>query len=355
MRCYFLDIHIKSFFKEHRTTASTKPRTDAILIAKSCGFHSVILYYWETTNRFILEKHPLFPNRLLRIQLRLFEWLVRDSVIMVQLPFLRTNMYDELSAIQKHNKLIILVHDVEAIRKTMDGQCDLRAIQLADVIIVHSREMAGALVKLGINKNIAILGFFDYLCPLNRIVKVNVEDPIVVFAGNLFKSRFLDSLGSVENIGNMKMNLYGLKSDVVFPDWVTYKGYFDNEEISAVEGNWGLVWDGDSVETCNGTLGAYLKYNAPFKFSLYLALGIPVIVWEESALSKYVKEYHLGICVSSLSDIQITLSSLDAMELTQIRRGVEMYANKVRTGQMLTKAITKSLVMINEKESYCSK
>ncbi len=351
MRCYFLDVHVKSFFSEHRTTASTKPRTDSIRIAQGCGFRPVVLYYWETTNRFITEKHPLFPNRLLRIQLRLFERLVNHSVVMVQLPFLRSNMYDELAKIRENNKLIILVHDVEAIRETMDGQCDLRALQFADVIIVHSQEMADALVKLGVKKNFVILRFFDYLCSINKNVKVCVENPVLVFAGNLFKSRFLEALDKVSNPNAMKINLYGMKPKIVFPEWVAYKGYFDNEEISTVEGNWGLVWDGDSVATCNGALGSYLKYNAPFKFSLYLALGIPVIVWEESAMSKYVKEYHLGICSSSLSEISNSISALDAKEIWQIQKGVEMYANKIRTGQMLTNAIKESLVLINMKES----
>ena len=50
-----------------------------------------------------------------------------------------------------------------------------------------------------------------------------------------------------------------------------------------MEGSFGLVWDGISVETCAGVYGEYLKVNNPHKTSLYLASGIPVIIWKEAA------------------------------------------------------------------------
>ena len=57
-----------------------------------------------------------------------------------------------------------------------------------------------------------------------------------------------------------------------------------------MEGNWGLVWDGNSIDTCSGNFGEYLRLNAPFKFSLYLAAKRPVVVWRESAMAEYVRK-----------------------------------------------------------------
>ena len=51
----------------------------------------------------------------------------------------------------------------------------------------------------------------------------------------------------------------------------TYKGKFSPENISFIEGNWGLVWDGDQLETCHGKLGEYLRINSSHKISLYIA------------------------------------------------------------------------------------
>ena len=351
MRRYFLDIHLKSFFAEHRTTASTKPRTDAIRIARGCGFRPMVFYYWETSLSYIARRHPLFPNRLLRIQLWCFTTFVRNSVIMVQLPFLRFNMHDALRTLAKKNRIIVLAHDVEAIRETQDGIWDLKTLALADVIIVHSVPMADALRQMGITKPCVPLEYFDYLNPLDKAVRVVTEGPTVVFAGNLFKSEFLRALANVPNLPHM--NLYGQRPAFEFPHQVMYKGFFDNEDIAAVEGDWGLVWDGDSVETCTGTLGRYLRYNAPFKFSLYLALGIPVIVWSQSALATVVQREHLGICVDSLNEITEKIEALSADEIAQIQSGVTLHSRAVKSGAQLASAIRRSLsIMMNDKSHW---
>lgn len=346
MRRYFLDIHLKSFFAEHRTTASTKPRTDAIRIARGCGFRPMVFYYWETSLSYIARRHPHFPNRLLRIQLWCFSTFVRNSVIMVQLPFLRFNMHDALRTLAKKNRIIVLAHDVEAIRETQDGALDLNTLRLADVIIVHSQPMADALVRLGIRKPCVALEFFDYLSSCGRDVRVVTDNPSLLFAGNLQKSVFLRSLANAPNLPHL--NLYGGRCpDLALPPQVTYRGFFDNEDIASVEGDWGLVWDGDSVGTCAGTLGDYLRYNAPFKFSLYLALGIPVIVWSHSAMATFVQQYHLGISVGRLDEIGEKIAALPADEIARIQTGVATFSARVKSGRMLASAIEKSLSLIN--------
>ena len=55
--------------------------------------------------------------------------------------------------------------------------------------------------------------------------------------------------------------------------------------------NFGLVWDGTSLDGCNGRYGEYLKFNNPHKTSLYLSCGIPVIIWKEAALADFVEEH----------------------------------------------------------------
>ena len=351
MRCYFLDVHIKSFFSEHRTTASTKPRTDAIRIAHNCGFRSIVLYYWETSLKYIVDKHPLLPNRLLRIQLWFIAHLVRNSIVLVQLPFLRHNMYDVIKKLRKRNKIVILVHDLEAIRATADGTWDLYILQNADALIVHTPKMEQVLREYGVVTSCVSLEFFDYLSPCHREPSLNTENPNIVFAGNLLRCEFLNKLDGINQEERLPLFLYGQHPDWNFPQNVVYKGCFDNEDISLVEGDWGLVWDGKDIDTCSGNLGEYLKYNASFKFSLYLALSIPVIVWSQSALAEYVQKYHLGICVDSLNDIRHKIESLSLTEIEQIKTGVSIFAQKVKTGQMLSAAIEHCMSIVSNESS----
>ena len=126
-------------------------------------------------------------------------------------------------------------------------------------------------------------------------------------------------------------------------DNIQYKGFFSNDDIAGIEGTWGLVWDGDSIDGCTGRMGEYLRYNAPFKLSLYLAKGLPVIVWSESAMAKYVEEYKLGITVRSLNDIYDAVRSLSAEQLNDIKEGVAEYSRKVKHGKQLEQALQKAL------------
>lgn len=116
---------------------------------------------------------------------------------------------------------------------------------------------------------------------------------------------------------------------------------FDADDIENVEGNWGLVWDGQSIDSCSGNYGEYLCINAPFKMSLYLAMNIPVIVWKKSAMAQYVNEYHLGICVNSLKEISSEIDKLSKVEIYRISQGVAKVSKEVRTGMKIRKVVRK--------------
>ncbi|MCR5362140.1 MAG: hypothetical protein K6E73_09025 [Bacteroidales bacterium] len=270
---------------------------------------------------------------------------------MVQLPFLRHNMYGAIERLHNHNKILVLVHDVESIRATADGTWDLYVLKLANAVIVHTPMMAQVLHDNGVFAHCISLEFFDYISDCSREPSVITNNPVVVFAGNLMRCDFLKKLHDLSPKYRMQMYLYGKETAFEFPDNVKYKGFFDNENISYVDGDWGLVWDGDDIVTCSGNLGEYLKYNSSFKFSLYLALSIPVIVWSQSAMAKYVREYHLGICVDSLNGIRSGIQNLSQEEIEHIKISIGIYSQKVKTGQMLTAAINKALSVIKSDES----
>lgn len=166
----------------------------------------------------------------------------------------------------------------------------------------------------------------------------------LIFAGNLNKSIFLADFCKEDIFDEMfQMYLYGGSCDFVLSHHIIYKGRFSPSSINEIEGNWGLVWDGESVNTCNGIMGEYQMINAPFKFSLYLAANRPVIVWSKSAMAEYVRKYHLGICVDSLKDIPVTVAALTNDELLTIVTSVKEVSKQVRTGVKLKNAICNAI------------
>ena len=201
--------------------------------------------------------------------------------------------------------------------------------------IVHSEAMREQFLSLGSHVPVVVLEFFDYLTNYTPKKGV-VTNPIqLVYAGNFSKSKFIYTLKDSINPQKLKILLYGLPIPKVETDAVEYKGTFESEQIESVEGNWGLVWDGDSIDGCTGDYGDYLRVNAPFKMSLYLAMGIPVVVWSKSAMARYVKDYHLGITVDSINDIFTAIESLSTKDVQTIEDGIRQMSTRVRNGKML--------------------
>ena len=82
-------------------------------------------------------------------------------------------------------------------------------------------------------------------------------------------------------------------------------------------------------------VGEYLRYNASHKLSLYLASGMPVIVWQESGVAAFVNKNHLGLTVNSLEELPERIGKLTENEKALISEGVGIMSEKIRHGEML--------------------
>ena len=119
-----------------------------------------------------------------------------------------------------------------------------------------------------------------------------------------------------------------------------YCGQYTPEQLPQVlRGGFGLVWDGDEIQSCSGVYGSYLRYNNPHKTSLYLACGLPVIVWDQSAIAEYVVEHHLGLAVRSLEELPRRLQRMDRAEYAALCQGAAEMGERLRRGDMLRRAL----------------
>ena len=82
-------------------------------------------------------------------------------------------------------------------------------------------------------------------------------------------------------------------------------------------------------------LGDYLKIIAPHKFSLYLVAGIPVIVWDQSAMAKLVKKYRIGICISNLNELENKILSVSVDFYHELVNNVLAFRDKIKNGNAL--------------------
>jgi hypothetical protein len=285
---------------------------------------------------------PVFGNKakwqsipgLLKRMLSLFRVLKKNDTLLLQYPLLGVNKWlvGMLKLFKlKHCRMVCLVHDLDALRQVHHAWTlkeEISRLQPFDLVIVHNRKMQALLQENGLNSDMRCLELFDYLLP-EQVYNVvsrrkasaapyNGFRKQLVFAGNLGKSAFLRRL---TELPSLSFQLYGLAfpAELNTPN-IQYAGAFDADELpAALDGDYGLIWDGPDLESCSGYLGTYLKYNNPHKASLYVLGHLPLIAPKDSAIGKFIEENQIGFTVVSLLDLPEKLAGIDEITYQQMK------------------------------------
>lgn len=342
---YFVDIVDRSFLEFNRSNAASKPRTDTAATARELGYSSwlIPLRWWITGCPTGLKQKVWRKLHLAQMgwnYRQLKRRLQPGDEVLMQYPVLVPEAKAMMMAVKERGaKLTVLMHDCYLLRERRPADAlEQWILKWADKVIAHSGPMALFFSEISKQMDpkermpeMVLLEMFDYRLASLPEVQSTPSGKSVMFAGNLSKSGFVKDLSTLP----VDFSLYGLPK----LDSPAYKGAFDGSRPVGLVGDFGLVWDGDSLETCNGMMGEYLRFNAPFKFSLYLALGLPVIVWSESAMATYVERYHLGLCIDSLHHLAPCLAALSAEELAQMKTCALLMGEQIRKGEMLKKCL----------------
>ena len=122
---------------------------------------------------------------------------------------------------------------------------------------------------------------------------------------------------------------------------LNYKGMFPADEvIDRIDGDFGLVWYGESLDSCDGVAGQYLKYNNPHKLSLYLLCEMPIVIWDKAAMAAFVTEHDIGITVSSLTELSSKITSLSKEDVERLKTNVKALKLKLEKGELLSAALS---------------
>lgn len=274
--------------------------------------------------------------------------------LLIQYPL---DMYPKVSMLalrqiqklkQKNVRIGMLIHDLDSLRNRNPEErawyqgAEEKFLSQADYIIAHNKKMTAYLKSCKMTQPIYSLGLFDYLVDsqMSAAEKKNSAEGIVI-AGNLApeKAGYVYQLGSVD----ARFQLYGPNvQEEKLGKNMDYKGSFPPDKLPEIlEGKFGLVWDGDSLNGCGGEFGEYVKYNNPHKASLYLACGLPVIVWKEAAVADFVEKYQAGITVNSLEEISGEMANMTEEKYQVLKGKVSEIAEKLRTGEMLKETMEK--------------
>jgi glycosyltransferase involved in cell wall biosynthesis len=330
-------------------TAILKARNDIEEIASNCGYQIVEVPLLPPEIAFSHATHiSVYKNW----KKNLPKMKAGDELI-VQLPLRQHSLLLPvlLKGIKnKRVKIYGLLHDLDILRLSTTEYCPLgerirrnleekKALKLCDAIIAHNKTMKEKLIEYGYDeRKIVELGIFDYLSKNPK--KERIFDKSIIVAGNLNKNKS----GYVYKLGEgVNYNLYGIDYTGPQNEFIKYFGSFSPEELpQKVDGCFGLVWDGNSIDTCSGAYGQYLRINNPHKTSFYLACGIPVIIWKDAALADFVLKNNCGITVESLQEISNILGKMSEEDYTKLKRSAEIEAEKLTQGYYTEMAIKKA-------------
>lgn len=333
--------------EKEKFNAGSKARRDVIEIAKKKGYKHIILFHNG-------HSRLLAAGEIARSLFQMLSCVSKDDRVLVQYPY-RPDVINHLilSVLKIARKIIgikvvVLIHDLSSLRSDYDSisgeeaaiRREAEMFKGTDYIICHNAEMIKKIEK-DVTAKCINLHLFDYLSDGKDVVTpINSGFYRIVIAGNLErkKSGYIYELPEEAHI---EYELYGNGFEKEYcTGSVVYHGTFRPDElISNLSGDFGLVWDGSTIETCRGIYGKYLRYNNPHKCSLYIAAGLPVIIWNDSALAEFVKKEGIGICVSSIYEIGSRLKCFSTEEYEELRNNVMKVRSKVIQGFYLSESL----------------
>lgn len=303
------------------------------------------MYISAARKKIFLFKYLIYLKMIIVDFYHIYQGIMAESEIVVQIPLkiprYLVRLYLCFLKLQKKCRLIAVVHDVEQIRFShgnMIKKSETQIFKMFDVLIVHNKKMKMLFEKeFKIDKEkIYELEIFDYLTSENVETRDNKDKMSIVIAGNLSKEKagYIYKLPSIVN--NMKVILYGTNLENESNANIVYRGKISSDKIANViakgEAQFGLIWDGDSIDECEGLYGKYMLYNNPHKLSLFLASGIPVIVWEKAAIKDFVIENNVGFCIHSLREIESLLMQMDKVKLNEMADNAKRVGQRLREG-----------------------
>jgi glycosyltransferase involved in cell wall biosynthesis len=284
-----------------------------------------------------------------------------NSLALIQYPYNhRAIVLDSIfkRILKKNVKVVALVHDIDTLRferPDKEIKREIHRLNSFHHVISHNPIMTEWLISKGLKKSVLDLEVFDYrMNELKQEASKAAEAVVesfnnigrsVVFAGNLSpnKSKFLYEFTD-DMLSDLNLNLYGIEYDEnnVKSKSVSYKGVFQPDELPhKMEGNFGLIWDGEELNTCSGHFGQYLRFNNPHKLSLYMAAGIPVVTWKKAAISELISKNKIGILVDSLTEIADAISEVSDENYQEMKANISDFNKKVTSGHFIQSIVRK--------------
>lgn len=308
------------------SSAGSKAKADVEAIIQDVGFRNVGLestYYSNPLIHFIRNLIGVFKA------ICYMPW--GNGILLLQYPMKKYFTFICYIAHLRNLKIIALIHDLGAFRsQRLTVAQEIARLNCVDYVIAQNQEMSNWLETYGYKGKLGVLEVFDYLSSGQNNTKClnNVGSKkryVVNYIGalNRIKNAFLYEMPPY--VKTYDFHVYGggfsLKEGCIKNPNFVYNGFCASDNLIAfLLGDFGLVWDGDSLDTCSGNLGVYLKYNSPHKTSLYIRCHLPVIIWREAAMAPFIERENIGVVIDSLTELDQLLTKITAEQYNEMKK-----------------------------------
>ncbi len=259
----------------------------------------------------------------------------------------------------KGAKVMTVIHDLGAFRrKKLTTAQENKRLSNADYVIASNEVMRQWLLDHGMLRPVGALGLFDYRSDVVRKIATKESDAntatdgySITYAGSLAMRKNAFFLQFKDLVPKYRIHIYGNHKGlpgIEAMECFKFHGFTASDDfIQHAEGDFGLVWDGDSVDDCVGNFGEYLRYNSPHKVSFYLRAGLPIIVWRQAAVAEIVEREGIGLCIDSLKELDAVLAGMTEERMQSMRANVVRVSEALRSGGYLRDAIGKALKVLD--------
>ena len=278
----------------------------------------------------------------------------KNDVILLQYPVKKYFAFICNIAHLRKARTIALIHDLGSFRrKKLTVRKEIARLMHADYVIASNGVMRQWLIAQGYTHPVGALGLFDYRSTANNTHTLPSPHPIrIVYAGGLAMRKNAFLLKMAQHPRPYELHVFG-NSDGL-------PGLCDCEQVKLhpfmaaddfireIDAHYGLVWDGDSTDSCTGDFGEYLRYNSPHKASFYLRAGLPIIIWEEAAIAQVVIQEGAGFSIKSLNDLDDKLNSITPEQYEEMRSNAQRVAQRLNSGCYLLDAVNAAVTELQQ-------
>lgn len=271
------------------------------------------------------------------------------DIVIFQFPTWNDMKFDEALCQRLKNyrglKKIFFVHDIPSLMFESNRYLLKRHIEFlnqADLVILPSQPMADFLYGEGLTvKKAVIQKMWDFPITVDQTM-IPRFGKVINFAGN-------PDLWKFEFVKKWEYDSVELRVTVDKGEWaqgkkVSFLGWFNNDTLLLNtlrrSGGFGLVWSQDSY-WCE-----YMKLNANYKLSAYLASGIPVIVNNSIAEGGTIARKNLGLAVNSLDEAVSRVESMTEEQYYEMVANVSVFSELIREGYFIKRALTEAVFRV---------